>query len=247
MIEVTFLGTGPVGGVEAPGRSGRRESSAMVRYEGENILIDTTSDFDEQIRGCEKVNAVLLTHGHSDAIGGMARLGKWWKARYWDKVPVYGLGETIRVVKKRFKRLEFARFVKIVPGEVFPLLDLVIKPFLVRHSIQAGFPTVGFAFIHRRKCELVYVSDVGEWGEGAKRLMEKAEVLVIDGAMWKKKIVPHQAVKLILPIISKWKNKRIIFTQVGKSVPSYEAANAEIRRLCPKARLAYDGMKLLIK
>lgn len=247
MIKLTFLGTGPAFGVSGRGKDRRRESSALLSFGGKNILIDVSRDFGKQIAGIEKIAAVLLTHAHRDASGGMAQLATWWQARYWDKLPIYALPETLGVVRRRFKRLDFAQLVPFSNQQDLKVAGLTVVPFRVRHSLTAGFPTVGFSFHLDGKNILTYVSDVGRWNLPAQRLMSKAKCLVIDGAMWDKKMAAHQAILKVLPRICVWGNERIIFTQVGKTVPRFAEANRVVKKQCSKAELAYDGMEVVLK
>jgi phosphoribosyl 1,2-cyclic phosphate phosphodiesterase len=84
MTQLTFLGTGTSQGVpiiacqcpvcksEDP-RDKRFRSSAFVRYNGKNILIDAGPDFRSQMlrQDIRHLDAILLTHNHKDHTGGL--------------------------------------------------------------------------------------------------------------------------------------------------------------------------------
>lgn len=236
MNQVLFLGTGPSGGVKGKGKSRRLESSALILTAKGNILIDV-GRYQEQSEKINKIDVILITHGHRDAIGGIPTFKKSLK-----KIPLYASWQTTQIVKRRFKKISYLDFRKIMPGKTFKIFDVKITPFLVKHSIQKGFPTFGFYFEFDDQTSLVYASDVGSWNREVERIMRKADVLIIDGAMWEKKIIAHLNIKEILPKICLWENKKIIFTHIGKTAPDHETLEREIKTICPKALPAYDGL-----
>ena len=48
---------------------------------------------------------------------------------------------------------------------------------------------MGYLFEFENEKKLAYVSDVGSWDRSAEKRMKSADVLVIDGAMWQKKMI----------------------------------------------------------
>lgn len=246
MIKLTFLGTGPVNGIKGKGKNKRRESSLLIETGEEKLLIDVTTDFKSQAKEIDDLCVVLITHAHKDAIGGISRLRDWMRGRKMESVFLYAEKQTIRVIRNKFKRLDHLMIRETKPNKTFRLWDMAITPIRVKHSIQKGFPTVGYLFEFGNGKSLAYVSDVGSWDGDAEKKMRSADVLVIDGAMWQKKRIAHQTIKKVLPTLCSWRNAKIIFTQIGREVPEHELANNEIKKLCPKAKLAYDGMKLTV-
>lgn len=245
-MELIFLGTGPTGGVQDRGKSKRLESSVLIKTPLVYILIDVTRDFSKQMRLLPKtLDAVLITHGHQDALGGLDRFILW-QIKKGGVVPIISLPETLNKIRKKHKsNLDLLDLHQIKPYQKLQLGDLIITPFPVDHSIQPGFPTLGFHFSLNGK-KLVYVSDVASWDGEAEKLMKDADILVIDGAMWGKRMVAHLDIKEILPKICKWPVKKIIFTQIGHTVPKYEILKKEIKKICGKALPAYDGMMVKI-
>lgn len=242
-MELTFLGTGPVGGIKDRGRSRRFESSALIKTKTANILIDVTNFFGKQAKLIDRVDAVLITHGHQDAIGGLGSFILW-QIKKGGVVPILSVDETLDNIRKRHKNhLDLLDLHPIKPYQKFQLGNLIITPFLVDHSIQPGFPTLGFHFSLNGK-RLVYVSDVASWNKKVEKLMKNTDVLVIDGAMWGKKMIAHLDIKEVLPKICSWSVKRIIFTQIGHTAPKHQVLQKEIKKICPKALPAYDGMRL---
>jgi len=236
-MEVLFLGTGPVGGIKGKGRSKRLESSVLI----DGILVDVTNHFKKQIKGINNLKAILITHAHKDAIGGMNQLREWQRKVCVDRIRLYSLKETIKKIKERFKEANNLEFINLKPYKSFKIDNLKIIPFKVKHSIQKGFPTLGFYF---SDLKLVYASDVDELNKDLEKYSKKSKILIIDGAMWGKKLIAHLDIKEVLPRVCKWKVNKIIFTQIGKTAPKYEILRKEIKKIYSKALPAYDGMKL---
>lgn len=245
-MEITFLGTGPTGGIKGKGKSARLESSALIKTPLVNILIDVTRDFKQQVKLLPiTLDAVLITHAHQDAIGGLGNFIIW-QIKKGGVVPILSLDETLDKIRKRHKtNLDLLDLHEIKPYKKLQLGDLIITSFKVSHSIQSGFPTLGFHFFLNGK-KLVYVSDTSGWNRKTERLLKNADILIIDGATWGKKMIAHLDIKEVLPKICKWPVKKIIFTQIGKTAPKHEILKREIQKICPKARPAHDGMKIYL-
>jgi ribonuclease J len=84
------------------------------------------------------VEAVVLTHGHEDHIGGMAYLLR-------DlEVPVYGSPLTLGLARHRIEEAgleERAHFVEVVDGERRPVGPFEVEFIPVTHSVPHGFAT----------------------------------------------------------------------------------------------------------
>lgn len=95
MNALTFLGTGP--GTPAVGRG---HSSALLEAGGRRILIDAGEPCSRRLKKIgvpiETLDAVLLSHGHSDHTAGLMMLiqGAWLEARA-RPLPIYLPGELI--------------------------------------------------------------------------------------------------------------------------------------------------------
>src|SRR6058998_2790170 len=82
-LKVTILGSGTSMGVPTLGchcrvcssndpRDKRLRPSLLLSRNGQNVVIDTTPDFRQQAlrSGIDRLDAILLTHGHADHILG---------------------------------------------------------------------------------------------------------------------------------------------------------------------------------
>ena len=245
--KLLFLGTGPVGGVSGKGRTKRLETSALIKTSKGNILVDVSEDFSEQSKLINRIDAVLITHGHRDAIGGISQLRSQKLKIIGQNLPLCTLPKTIQIIKKKFKQIEFLDFYSLKSFRSFKLFNIKIIPFEVRHSIQKGFPTLGFKFYFSDGYKLTYISDTGGWDNRVQNLIFGSDLLVLDGAMWDKKLISHLDIKEITPKAKKWEIKKLIFTQIGKTAPPYEILKKELRKIWPYALPACDGLEILLK
>lgn len=241
-MRIRFLGTGASGGTPGEGRSARRESSAVV-VAGGRVLIDVTRDFPEQRHEIETPDAALLTHAHRDACGGIAALRSWWWERASDPLPVYASPKTIAALHARFRRLDHCAFFPVREGQRRRLDDLAFTALTVPHARERRFPTYAWR-ISAGESTLVYASDVARLTPQLRRFSRRASVLVIDGAMWRRRLFSHLTIDAELPDLCQWSVNRILLMQIGKSLPPHERLQDEVAALCPKAAPAYDGLEL---
>jgi len=243
MNKIIFLGTGPFGGVPGKGKSKRKESSVLIRSDV-NFLIDVTNDFKSQSKLVHFLDAVLVTHGHRDAIGGMAKLDDWLGRRK-ERVNCYAHPRTIRIVQKKFPKIVNINFQPIKAGRRLRLSKKVeIVPFPVLHSIQKGFPAFGFRIFFGKENLISYASDTREIGRRLERNVRGSEILILDGALWGQTLPAHLDVKKIINKVCEWEVGRIYFTQIGNAVPRYEIFKKWLAANCKKAFSAYDGLKI---
>ncbi len=240
MGKIVFLGTGASGGTPGTGKSNRRESSLLLK-DRLSILLDVTRHFSKQAECLERIDCILLTHGHADACGGIGQLRTWLKGKNAQAVPVYAHPQTIEVIRNKHKLLDHCRFHAIREGQTVKLDSWEITPLLVPHSRDPRFPA--FAWKLRKDETIVYASDIAELTEEFKSFCQGANLLIIDGATWRRKIFSHLRVDRDLPQVCTWKTGKIILTQIGRSAPPHEVFTNEIRTICPRAVPAYDGLE----
>lgn len=122
-MKITFLGTGTSHGVPSidcmlagyscrkgvcraalsDPRHQRTRSSVLVEYNGMHVLIDVSSDFRTQAlrERIPKVDAVLITHCHSDHISGIPDIRSY-SAHRKEPIPFYGSHESITTIRESF-------------------------------------------------------------------------------------------------------------------------------------------------
>lgn len=241
-LRIRFLGTGASGGTPGRGKSRRRESSALFDF-GCRVLIDVTRDFADQATELEQVDAILLTHAHRDACGGFAELRRWWRERSHEALPVYASRETIEGVRRRFRRLDHCRFVAVRSGQRRRIGDGVVSAVTVPHAREPRFPTFAWG-LEADGAVVVYASDVARLAPELERFSDGAELLVIDGAMWRRQLFSHLTIDRELPRLCRWPVGRILLTQIGSTAPRHERLAREVVKLCPRAEPAHDGLEV---
>ncbi|KAJ6519417.1 beta-lactamase-like protein [Mycena sanguinolenta] len=138
----------------------RRNTSAVVRMPGKQgsvtVLIDCGKDFQAAALewfpqfGLRQIDAVLLTHAHSDAINGLDDLRAWTlSSRIQPHIDIYVSEETYRNIERTFPYLvskefasgggdipEFVWHVCIDNAKSFEInnTSILVTPFLVHHG-----------------------------------------------------------------------------------------------------------------
>jgi phosphoribosyl 1,2-cyclic phosphate phosphodiesterase len=168
-MKVTILGSGTSTGVPMVGCSclvcssddpgdKRTRASLFIQHEGQNILIDASTDlrFQALREGIQRVDAVLFTHSHADHVNGI---------------------DDLRGFHFLHKGSGYTPILK--PVEVagpFELLGLTVIPVPLEHGKTAA---LGF-----RVGTFAYLTDCSEIPAASLALLEGLDVLVVDGLRW---------------------------------------------------------------
>ncbi len=242
---IRFLGTGAGGGTPGAGRSQRRESCALVLGADTTILVDVGGDIDPTETQLKRCDAVVLTHGHSDAIGGLAALGR---VRPADAAPVlvYALPATIAAAERRFAQLQHCDFRPFRPGDRARVGGWTLSCLKVPHaSNPIRFPTVAWKLTNSGR-RLVYASDVARLTSRLRKFSRGAGLLVLDGATYHRSIFSHLRIDEHVPQVCRWPVDRILLTQIGRSAPPHDELALVVSELCERAAPAYDGLEIAL-
>ena len=222
----------------------RLRPSILLSRGEQNVVIDTTPDFRQQALRAkiERVDAILLTHGHADHILGFDDIRPY-NIRQNMAMPVYGNIETFEVLRRAFAYVFDGRPVvsavptvtlHVVDGQ-FPLMGLEFIPVPLQHG---ELEVLGFRFGRG-----AYLTDFGSLPDSSLALLEDLDVLIIDAL----RDIPHpmhQTVDQALAVIERLKPKQAWFTHIAHDLPHAET-NERLRRLgLPNVALAYDGLEL---
>jgi phosphoribosyl 1,2-cyclic phosphodiesterase len=239
-MRLTFLGTGAAGGTPGDGRSRRGESSLLIESGAARLLVDATSQLDEQIQAVTSLDAVVLTHAHRDAAGGLPVLDRWCAQQHHGPVRLLGSPQALAVIEAR-KGLRSVRPSRVEPGRSRRVAGLAVKAVEVPHARDPRYRTYAWR-ISDGGAALVYASDVAAVEAPLARLARGVQMLVIDGAMWHRRLFSHLTIDRELPALCRWPVERILLTQIGRTAPPHEQLAREVGELCPKAAPAFDGM-----
>ena len=252
-LRVTVLGSGTSMGVptlgchcavceSADAHDKRLRPSLLLSRGEQNVVIDTTPDFRTQAlrAGIDRLDAVILTHGHADHILGFDDLRPYnFKQR--AAMPVYGNEETFRVIRRAFAYVFDDK----------PTLSSI--PSVKLHVIKGAFEVMGVRFVpvplvHGemevlgfRFGRAAYLTDFSRLPESSVGLLEGLDDLILDAL----RDVPHpmhMTVEQSLAVIDRLKPKRAWFTHVAHEL-AHAATNERLRKAgYPQVQLAYDGL-----
>ena len=243
MVHLRFLGTGASGGTPGNGRSRRLESSLLLTDDSSVVVIDLTRDFTRQAEALERIDAVLLTHSHRDACGGIAQLRAWARQRSHARIDVLASAGTIAVLRRRYARLDHCRFIAVRAGDRRRIGRFTVRALTVPHTGDPRHPTFAWK-LRAGSAAVVYASDVARLTDNLRRFCTGAHALAIDAALWRGRLFSHLRIDEALPELCGWPVGCIVLTHIGRSVPVHERLQREAANLCPRAKPAYDGMAL---
>ncbi|KAJ6942302.1 hydrolase C777.06c isoform X1 [Populus alba x Populus x berolinensis] len=210
--EIIFMGTGTSEGIPRlscltnpsnkcpvcskavePGNKNRRlNTGLLICYHGpsgrRNILIDVGKFFyHSALRwfpafGLRTIDAVIITHSHADAIGGLDDLRDWTN-NVQPYIPIYVAERDFEVMKKTHYYLVDTSVVtpgaavselqfNLIHEEPFVVNDLKFTPLPVWHG--HGYRSLGFRFGN-----ICYISDVSEIPEETYPLLKDCELLIM--------------------------------------------------------------------
>ncbi|KAE8790979.1 hypothetical protein D1007_34626 [Hordeum vulgare] len=274
--ELIFLGTGTSEGVprvsclthpsktcpvctkaaEPGNRNRRRNTSILLRHvtpsRTSNILIDAGKFFYHSALqwfpafGLREIDAVIITHSHADAIGGLDCLRDWTN-NVQPSIPIYVAPRDYEVMKMTHHYLVDTSTVipgaavstlqfNIINEEPFTVQDLEVIPLPVWHG--QGYRSLGFRF-----GDICYISDVSDIPDETYKLLEDCQLLILDALRPDRSSSTHFG----LPRVSS--NTLVLPSYISQySVVIYSStiqALEEVRKIKPK-RTLFTGMMHLM-
>lgn len=248
-ITIKILGSGTSTGVPVVGcscavcrstepRNQRSRCSALLSWDGYQVLIDSSPDLRQQCltHGIVRVDAVLYTHKHADHVHGIDDL-RILNATPDLALPVYGAQKLIQHLSSSFhyafqpqSKAGFRPRLKgIAIDDTLELFGRKIIPIRLLHGEGVSF---GY-----RVGDLAYLTDCSAIPEESIALLQGLRVLVIDGLRFRSHST-HFNVTEAIAMAQSLKAERIVLTHLSHDVDYYLH-----RQLLPKpVEFAYDGL-----
>lgn len=259
-MELTFLGTGTSQGVPVIGcrcavclsqdeRDSRLRTSAMVEVGALRIVIDAGPDFRQQMlrEGVRRIDAILLTHGHTDHVAGLDDVRAFNFVDYPEihRVDIFAAPYTAQTVLKVFDYAFAQNKYRGVPEIDLHTIDLS-RPFRVGGEVEV-VPISGrhsrFEVTGYRIGALGYLTDFKAISDAEIEKLMGVEVLVVNALRFE----PHDShfcVAEALDLIAKVSPREAYLTHMSHEIGLYDQASSHL----PKGvHFAYDGLKVEIK
>lgn len=249
-LTLTFLGTGTSMGVPVAGgfgserptgdpRDERYRTAAWIRSGTASIVIDVGPEFRLQTlrNGIRRIDAVLITHEHTDHIGGLDDLRAYMYAAN-APVSVMAHPRTQADIRTRFHymfepgKTPGSLDIDFLPVEAFTLGDIRITPIPVSHG--------GMEILAYRLNDIVYVTDANAIGEDAIAMMADADILVMNALRWEPAHPTHFTVPEAVDMARRIGARRTYFVHMSSAV-----RHAEVQARLPAGMmLAYDQLEV---
>lgn len=249
-MKATFLGTGTSQGIPVIGctcavcrssnpKDKRLRTAFQIETQGKTLVIDIGPDFRQQMlrAGTTKVDAILVSHEHSDHVAGLDDVRPF-NFKYEMDMPIYAL----KRVHERLRQSHAYIFAATYPGVprveqqlVDPLVDfeaagIPITPIQVLHG---NLPILGF-----RIGNLAYLTDYKSLPASEYAKLQGLEVLVVS-ALQQLPHHSHATLEEAVALVKELGVPQAYLTHLSHSMGSH----AETRALLPPhIEVAYDTL-----
>ncbi len=254
-MKIYFLGTGTSQGIPVIGshhsvcqsndsRDKRLRVSVWVQVGESSIVIDCGPDFRQQMltSKCQKVDAVLFTHEHSDHTAGLDDIRPF-NFKQGD-IPIFGHKRVLENLKKRFDYI-FETENKY-PGAPSVQINEVINnvPFLIEklNVIPINVWHGNLQVFGYRIQDFAYLTDVKTIDIDEVAKLKGLKVLVIN-ALREEPHHSHFSLQDALDFVTLVQPERAYFTHISHLLGFHEEVQ---KRLPQNVFLAYDNLEITI-
>ncbi|MBR6283760.1 MAG: MBL fold metallo-hydrolase [Muribaculaceae bacterium] len=248
-MELEFLGTGTSTGVPqikcdcAVCRSidpcdHRLRASAIVRYQGINILIDCGPDFRTQILRAtnDALDGLLITHIHYDHVGGLDDLRSYCNA---GEFPIFARPDVIEALHARlpycfaknpYPGVPLLHITPVQEGEAFQLHGIAIEPLLVHHHKMS---ILGY-----RIGPLAYITDANALSDDVVARLRHVPLLVLN-ALRHEPHLSHFSLSEALDVVARIQPRETWLTHMSHGIGLHAVTDVQLPE---HVHLAYDGL-----
>ena len=223
----------------------RTRCSALIKFNKENILIDTSPDLRQQLifNNIKSINKVFYTHLHADQTHGINDLRAFFLKNK-KQLPVYADKKTAKYLLSTFKycfksttTYPSTLTLNTLKKKIVLNCDnenLIIKAIPVKHG---NIESVCYLLNN----ELAYASDISLIYKKDINLFKNLRYFIID-CLWLKKHPAHFNLEQVLNIVKIIKPKKTILTNMHSDL-DYN----NLKKILPKNIIpGFDGMTITL-
>ena len=250
--KLTFLGTGTSQGIPVPtskhpvslskdSKDKRLRTSALLQTDELNIVIDCGPDFRYQCLRCglEHLDAVFVTHEHSDHIAGIDDIRPYYFKRGSD-IPFYAQRKVLDAIKVRFPYVFAENKYPGAPGiedisvdnEKFEVEGHLFTPIKVMHG---SLEILGYRYKN-----MAYITDASFISDNELEKLKNLDVLILN-ALRHEEHHSHYNLRQALEVSKKIGAKQTYFTHISQYMGFHEE---ESKKLPDNHYFAYDGLEI---
>ena len=223
----------------------RTRCSALIKFNKENYLIDTSPDLRQQLLSVKvkSIDKVFYTHLHADQTHGINDLRPFYLKQK-KRIPVYADKKTSKYLYSTFQYCfkssksypSTLSLNKLKKKHLFKnkKKKISIQPITVMHG-----KINSICYLINNK--LAYAGDVSKFYEKDLKLLKKLKYFVID-CLWYKKHPAHFNLDNVLKIIKTIKPQKTILINMHNDIDYNEIKEKLPRSVEP----GYDGMTLAL-
>ncbi|WP_298115049.1 MBL fold metallo-hydrolase [Flavobacterium sp.] len=254
-MKVYFLGTGTSQGIPVIGshhsvclsddlKDKRLRVSVWIHDDEKSIVIDCGPDFRQQMltSKCQKVDAILFTHEHSDHTAGLDDIRPFNFRQ--GEIPIFAHQRVLENLKKRFDYIfetenkypgaPSVKSIEVVNNQNFSIENFSIIPINASHGNLQVF---GY-----RINDFAYLTDVKTIESEEIQKLKGLKVLVIN-ALREEQHHSHFSLQEALDFVTLIQPQKAYFTHISHLLGFHE----EVQKKLPEnVFLAYDNLEITI-